>query len=104
MRIQNPETSRKHWLPNPLEDDWDEDAPMVIADPSASMPSGWLEEEPWKMADPNSKRPTKGENAVLSQKVLEVKILARIAAYAFQGLSLLSQAKGKKWLTDNLII
>lgn len=38
------------------QDDWDEDAPFMIPDPSASMPSGWLEDEPLKMADPKSKR------------------------------------------------
>ena len=38
------------------QDDWDEDAPFQIPDPSASMPSGWLEEEQLKIPDPKSQR------------------------------------------------
>ena len=39
-----------------VEDDWDEDAPFQIPDPSASMPSGWLEDELAQIPDPNSQR------------------------------------------------
>lgn len=38
-------------------DDWDEDAPFVISDPSAQMPAGWLEDEPEMVPDPNAQRP-----------------------------------------------
>ena len=39
-----------------VKDDWDEDAPFQIPDPSASMPSGWLEDELAKIPDPKSQR------------------------------------------------
>jgi len=38
-------------------DDWDEDAPLEIADPDDKKPEGWQDDAPARIADPEAKKP-----------------------------------------------
>ncbi len=37
--------------------DWDEDAPLMVTDTSATKPDDWLEDEPEMIPDPEAEKP-----------------------------------------------
>jgi calnexin len=44
--------------------DWDEDAPVMIVDETATKPADWLEDEPTMIPDPDADKPEEWDVSV----------------------------------------